>query len=243
LLPTVTFLDEMLASDQREEPPMRDAKTRFKTWWRLVGWPVEYAASLMGTMVDCSDLLRAGEVGDDEAAAVALTLGLFREIWGDKHFTAKDVVKKMAPKPDGSLDERAEAIADALGELVGKRLDRPTAHGLGKLFQKRLVDRPAWIDDGQRVGTLKKFTGHNENSYHVDITNPGPVCELPSRSTVADVRENIPHIPQNPHPAHSEERGEGNEGKDGNVFVDSAVQNSLVSDDQKDAGQGWSARL
>jgi len=58
-------------------------------------------------------------------------------------------VKAMTiePKPGWSTptreDEekrvRAEIIADALGELVDRRLDRPTAHSIGKLFQKRLV--------------------------------------------------------------------------------------------------------
>src|SRR5262249_42842856 len=68
---------------------------------------------------------------------------------------------------------KAEAIADALGELVGKRLDRSTAHSIGKLFQKRLVGRPAWIGDGPAVATLKKSTGHNANTYRIDVSVPG----------------------------------------------------------------------
>src|SRR4051812_30937070 len=67
---------------------------------------------------------------------------------------------------------RAETIADALGELVGKRLDRPTAHSIGKLFQKRLVGRPAWIGDGRQVATLRKSTDHNENTYRIEISSP-----------------------------------------------------------------------
>src|SRR5205085_11754196 len=95
-----------------------------------------------------------------------------------------DVVRAMtpAPKPDGlslypKADEdekaKADALADALGELVGKRLDRPTAHSIGKLFQKRLVGRPAWISDGETVAILRKFAGHNENSYRIELSVPG----------------------------------------------------------------------
>jgi hypothetical protein len=42
-------------------PRAQIAKTRFKLWWDLIGWPVEYAASLLGINVDCTELLRAGE--------------------------------------------------------------------------------------------------------------------------------------------------------------------------------------
>ena len=36
-------------------------------------------------------------------------------------------------------EAKAEVIADASGEVVGKRLERPTTHSVGKLFQKKLV--------------------------------------------------------------------------------------------------------
>jgi len=83
----------------------------------------------------------------------------------------------MPQKNDSwSADEvenaRAEAIAGALGELIGKRLDRPTAHSIGKLFQKRLVGRPAGIGDGLMVATPRKFEGHNQNTYRIEITTP-----------------------------------------------------------------------
>jgi hypothetical protein len=41
-----------------QRPPGQVAKTRFKNWWALVGWPVEYAAGLLGINVDCTELLR-----------------------------------------------------------------------------------------------------------------------------------------------------------------------------------------
>ena len=45
-----------------QRPQGQVAKTRFKTWWGLIGWPVEYAGGLLGINVDCTELLRAGEV-------------------------------------------------------------------------------------------------------------------------------------------------------------------------------------
>ena len=151
------------ALNRRKQEP----KTRFKTWWNLVGWPVEYAAGLIGATVDCTQLMRAGEVGDEEASAASAALTIMREIWGDGAFTAMDVVKAM------TLEMHSEALAEALGELVGKRLDKPTAHSIGKLFQKRLVGRHAWIGDGQAVATLKKSVGHNANAYRIHVTASG----------------------------------------------------------------------
>jgi hypothetical protein len=145
---------------------------------------VEYAASLIGMTVNCTELLRTGEVGDEEASAVSAALTTLREIWNEKEFTAKDVVKVITPeaKFGGALEgamvddmerSHADALRDALSELAGKSLDKSTARSLGKLFQKRLVGRPVWIGEGKSIATLRKSTGHDENSYWVDLATPG----------------------------------------------------------------------
>lgn len=209
-----------------------------------MGWPTEYAANLIDVTVDCIELLRAGEVGDEEASAVSVALGTLRDIWGAKEFTAREVVKAMTPEPkfDGSYgmpkadDEqrtRAEAIADALGELIGKRLDRPTAHSIGKLFQKRLVGRPAWIDDGKTIATLKKITGHNENSYKIDVSVVGE-----HQSTAGGVY--IPHIPRFPERSGTNPNKAGNEGNGGNVFP---ADSRVALTDGSSHAPGWKRRL
>jgi hypothetical protein len=137
---------------------------------------MEYAAGLIGLKVDCAELMRAGEVGDEEASAVAAALTILRQTWGAAKFTAKEVATAIAPAtqnaaslaPKDSEDSdiaKGEAIADALGELTRKRLDHPTAHRIGKLFQKHLVNRPAGLNDGQTVVVLRKSPGHAENTY------------------------------------------------------------------------------
>jgi hypothetical protein len=228
------------------------AKTRFKSWWSLVGWPVECAASLIGITVDCTELLRAGEIGDEEASAVSTILTLFREVWDNQVFTTKDVVKVMTPEPkfDGSVSaksddvdgSRADAIADALGELAGKRLDKPTAHQLGKLFQKRLVGRPAWIGDGPTVATLQKSTGHNENKYRVDVSAPGQALDLQPFVSRDDTSRNIPHIPHIPR-GRPEGGKAGNLGKEGNVFADAPLQGNAILDGGSEETPAWRARL
>ena len=170
----------LLMAGALNRPPNQEAKTRFKGWWALVGWPMEYAAGLLGINVDCTELMRAGEAGDEEAAATSAALTILHEIWPEHSFTAKDVVKIIEAKDikwadPAAVDEaakvRAEALADALGDLDGRRLDRPTAHRIGKLFQKRLVGRPAVIGTDQ-IATLRRTKAHQENTYQVESLRP-----------------------------------------------------------------------
>jgi hypothetical protein len=229
----VRALYTLLIAGAKNRPKNEEAKTRFKTWWSIVGWPVEYAAGLIGLKVDCTELMRAGEVGDEEASAVSAALTILRETCGDEVFTAKMVVKAMTPGPgieasfaltnSGDTDiARAEAIADALGELAGRRLDRPTAQQIGKLFQKCLVDRPAWIGDpGRTVAMLRKTAGHNENAYRIDVWTPGQNPDpSPGKtfSAAAPQQKHSPHSPHSPRPQPGNGAA-GKEGKDGKVFA------------------------
>jgi hypothetical protein len=193
----------LLIAGAVNRPSHQEPKTRFKVWWRIVGWSMEYAAALVGTRVDCTELMRAGEVGDEEVAAVTAALSILRKTWDGRKFTAKEVAKAIAPAKNGALlaprDSEdteiatAEAIADALGELAGKRLDRPTAHRIGKLFQKCLVGRPAWLNDGDVVAVLRNYQGHQENTYGIEVVTAGQIPTI-----VPIWPGNIPHIPHFP---------------------------------------------
>jgi len=151
-------------------PQAQVAKTRFKLWWGLVGWPVEYAAGLLGINVDCTELLRAGESTEEEASAASRVLAILKKRWDGRGFTTRDVVKELekanAMIEDGA--ERATDLADALGELIGKALENPTARSIGKLFQKHLTNRPAWIEDGNGVAVLRKISGDRANEYKIE---------------------------------------------------------------------------
>jgi hypothetical protein len=189
---------------------------------------MEYAAGLIGTTVDCTDLVRAGEVEDEEAVAVSAVLTILRQIWGDRTFTAMDVVQAMTPGTH--MDDRdiakAEALADALAELAGKQLERPSARSIGKFLGNRLVGRPAWIGDGQTVATLRKTDRHNANTYRIDVKASG------------DDQKHSPHSPHSP----NRSAGEGEMGNEGNGGKDIPVSEA-VSSNFKRASPGWSGRL
>jgi hypothetical protein len=154
-----------------QRPQGQVSKTRFKHWWGLIGWPVEYAAGLLGINLDCTELLRAGEAGEEEASALSRVLTILKKRWDGRTFTTHDVALQLAKVHSVISDdkERAEELADALGELIGKAFENPTARSLGKLFQKHLTNRPAWIDDGNCVAVLRKISSKRQNEYKIEI--------------------------------------------------------------------------
>jgi hypothetical protein len=232
-----------LIAGARNRPPHQEAKTRFKTWWSLVGWPVEYAAKLACITLDCTELFRSGEDADEDAAAVSTALRICGEIWKDQYFTAGAVARELACAAscdDLIIDERAIALADALGELAGtgKHLEKLTAHSIGKLFQKRLVDRPAWTKNDQTIAILRRSPGHQENKYRVELLSPGHAAHSQSfESDFADLSQNNPNNPNNPRSALPNERGQGNEGKVGNGL------GNLYREKDSISGNGSTSRL
>jgi len=181
--------------------------------------------------------MRAGEAEDEEASAVSTALTIMLGIWGERTFTSMDVVKAMILEMEDAEKAKAEPICDALGELVGKRLDRPTARSIGKLLTKRLVGRPAWIGDGQVVATLKRSVGHNANTYQILVSASGQDLSAnssPNTLSFADAcQRHSPHSPPQD-PGNGEMGNEGKGGKDIPV-------NEVVSSNFKKPG--WSDRL
>ena len=79
------------------------AKTRFKTWWRLVGSAVEHGAKLIGQQLDFQELFTSQEEDDEEAASLADALAVMRRRWPT--FKANDVADLINRKDaDAGLD-------------------------------------------------------------------------------------------------------------------------------------------
>ena len=142
----------------------------------LCGWPVEQAAALIGETIDCTALLQAGEDDDEETAAVNAMLSTLSGEFGEDPFTARDIVKIIEagivtfddPYRPASNKEKADRLLDAFGELLGRRLDRPTAGSIGKLLNNRLVDRPTLIDKA-KIATLKKYEQGHTGQYQISV--------------------------------------------------------------------------
>jgi hypothetical protein len=225
-------------------PRDQSAKTRFKVWWSLIGWTVEYAASLLDIAVDCTELMRSGEFGEEEASAAARVLTILREYWGDKQFATIEVVLALAEVNSGTEEAvvRAEALSDALGELIGKSLEKPTARSLGKLFQKHLTNRPAWIDAGNAVATLRRIAGHETNHYKVQVSVAGQFAsaDRPESAEVGSFSDAnhplFPDIPDSP-------SDDGKVGKDGNDFTGERQAEMENPADVTGKPSAWKARI
>jgi len=98
-------------------------------------------------------------------------LTILRKRWGDKAFKAQSVVTALSAATSLADEsaEQAQELAAALGELAGEAFDKPTAQKLGKLFQKHLADRPAFIDGGNCVAVLRRNSNDRANEYKVEI--------------------------------------------------------------------------
>jgi hypothetical protein len=211
----MSALYTILVAGTRNRKPDEMAKTRFKTWWRLVGWPVEYAASLVGHELNCDSVIRSGEAEDSDLLAIAAALNTFRTMWGDKRFTARDIVQKL---PDEfSISNSAEGqvravLFESLSELLGKPLVRPTTRSMAKLLQRRLVGHPVWLAD-DRIATLRVFKNHEAHQYSVEVTL------TKNGSQPVSTGRNNPDNPVNP---------DGNVGIDGIVSIQPEGTNDNV---------------
>jgi hypothetical protein len=183
----------ILKGGASQRPKDQVAKTRFKIWWASVGWSIEHAAALLDIDFDCSELLRTGEAEDQDASAASRVLTILRKRWHDKTFTARQV-KLALDAANSDIEasaEQAQALADTLAELADKPIDKLTAQGIGKLFQKSLTNRPAWID-GDAIAVLRKASSdHQENRYRVEVQLPDAPAK-PEKTAAADDRESDP---------------------------------------------------
>jgi hypothetical protein len=177
----------------QNRPEGQEAKTRFKTWWRLVGWPVELAASLLDSPValDFTALFKQTEEHDTQAAGIATALKLLGQQFGSagRGSKASDNVWFMARDIRGLLDagEQARAqmqksgaqtpadaaaiaTADAFLEMIENLTERrqrsPSTKTIGKSLGK-IVDRPVDVDE-TTVGILRTRLLHGDRQFHIE---------------------------------------------------------------------------
>ena len=91
----LSALYTILIGGALQRPQGQVAKTRFKFWWGLIGWPIEYAAGLLNIKLDCTELLRADESEDEEAGAASRVMAIFYKRWGVKTFTAAKLCSRL----------------------------------------------------------------------------------------------------------------------------------------------------
>jgi hypothetical protein len=181
----------------RNRPAGQVAKTRFKTWWCLVGWPVELAASLLDSPVelDFVQLFKAAEAHDPRAAAVAAALRCLRAEFGsldrgtvpqaadgfmsrqlreilDAGEQSRRLSATIRDASDLAAIERANALLGVIEGLRDKRHPNPSTRLIGDTL-KATVDNPVELD-ATTVGILRGRISHGENRFHIEVHTATP---------------------------------------------------------------------
>ena len=188
----------------RNRPEGQVAKTRFKTWWSLVGWPTELAASLIGVELNFDTVFKATEAQDSKAAGIVTALHLLKNTFGEKWFRARDI-RTILDKGElaratflrtGVNNEAAiraaAAFLEMVEELTGKRNRNPITKVIGKALVG-ITDRPVNLDATTR-GILRTRLHDGNNEFSVEIRKKGPDGKN-FRFSAADRPESDPSDP------------------------------------------------
>jgi hypothetical protein len=220
----------------RNRPVGQIAKTRFKNWWSLVGWPVELAASLVGEELDFPVIFKATEAQDGKAAGIVSAITLLRNTFGDKNdswFRARDIRDVLEKgervrertysvtsrtTSDEAAVQKARDFLEMVGELEGKAYRSPTTQIIGRALA-RIVDRTVNLDDTTR-GILRSRLLHGNTGFRVEVRHKGEGGRYSSDQPT----ERPPDSPTGP-PPHPE----------GGNFDDQVEQGGPV-----DPPEGWS---
>ena len=133
----IEALYTILLGNPRLHERDKEAKTRFKPWWRLVGSAIEHAAELAGCGVDFSALFLKVEEKDEEALGLAEALQYLDRKAEGKPFKAADVLGWTEIDADDSRALRAflggsaarPLTASAITRKLNEKKDAPTRVG------------------------------------------------------------------------------------------------------------------
>jgi len=159
-----------------------NARTRFKTWWRLVGSSVENAAAQLAKVqdentksrfraheIDFGAIIAATEANDEEGAGVGEILRLLHEQWKDEPFQAADVanhITTLAYSADPEHIEERKTLCAFL-DPSGRRGSDISPVTIGVRL-KSIKGAPTYV--GEHVLTLKAIQGSAKRSIYYRVT-------------------------------------------------------------------------
>jgi hypothetical protein len=177
----------------RNRPVAQTAKTRFRTWWSLVGWPIEKAAELIGVTLDFPAIFKATEAQDSKAAGIISALTLLKGEFGaeeDSWFRARDIrdildkaervrertyTASSRSTNDEATIQKARDFLEMVAELEGKAYRSPVAQVIGRALAK-IVDHPVNLDV-TTIGTLRSRLLDGNTRFRVEVRHRVPSGE------------------------------------------------------------------
>jgi hypothetical protein len=157
------------------------SRTRFKQWYSSVGWPAEYAASLVGDKIDCDQMFGEVEAGDEERAVVTEAIGLMWSLWGTNFFTAADVAASTQPaanafpaETEATHNLAPQVLLGILRGLAGmKGTEHLDARRIGQLIKSHLLNRPQPLCEGPEKRpvyvSLTVDKNHEAHRYQIAV--------------------------------------------------------------------------
>jgi hypothetical protein len=230
----------LLVYGGQNRPPGQTPKTRFHTWWTLVGWPVELAARLLDPSLgfDFIECFKATEAQDTQKAGVASALRLLIRQFGSiprggpvsstLQFGSVNIRSILDAGEQGRMDpskagaqvqiDTANEFLDLFENLYGKRLRRPSKNLIGEALNT-IVDRPEELDHAT-VGILRSKSIQGVLRFHVETHTPPPAAEHFSSTTLGSAESG-----QGSHSPPADTGEDPQEGRSGNPghFSDSEV--------------------
>lgn len=128
-------------------------RTRFKTWWQIIGRPLERVLALQREEISFAEMFAAMDTEDEEGDGIVRLYSLLDQKFGGEEFGAADVASIINGRfqiSSGSYAEHqaaTEQFRAALEDVSGRALPvhgDVTGHDIGKRLQK-IVDRPAEV--------------------------------------------------------------------------------------------------
>jgi len=159
------------------------AKTRFKTWWHLVGAAVEYAAARLvhqqqrslpaeertAKEIDFGTLFASVEDDDEDSSGLANVLDALRGIWRAGYFKSSDVVRVINDSKVGE-DDHAAALRGYFEPPGRRQTQAVTAKSVGKRLVA-MTDAPVWVGD-QTMKLIRARAGKAQKrpeSFKVEV--------------------------------------------------------------------------
>ena len=168
----------LLSNPQLKKPLDAAGKTRFKTWWRLVGSAVEHAAN--DKRVDFGVLFSKQEADDDEMSSLADALEILARVWPKgTTFRAAEVARltvrvfvidKTKPKEAILPNDEREVLREVF--VPDFPADKcPSSKTMGRRLQRN-SDAPTMKGDRTFILRYEKKLTTNDLEWRVDVKDP-----------------------------------------------------------------------
>ena len=170
----------LLGNPQLQPEHAKEARTRFKEWWRLVGSAVENAANALvdaqsentpdsqkAVPIDFGAIVAEIEAEDEETGSVGDILGFFHQQWKGA-FQAASITQHIADISLSSIPEHIEErkALCAFFDPTGRRGIDINAVTIGKRL-KAILGAPVWV--GDHTMTLKTIPNASKRTIFYQV--------------------------------------------------------------------------